>query len=80
MLCHLIKSYSRGDIDLVLVDPRVGDLDLSLCFKIGLPGDFEDEEESAPVSMKSVGAACEIPSLNSTPLVLMIADPPVAYS
>ena len=46
---------SMGDMDLVLVDPRVGDFDLSLCFKIGrIPGDFEEDEESAPFSTYSV--------------------------
>ena len=60
---------SKGDTDLVLVEPRVGDLDLSLCFRIGLiPGDLEDEEESSPFSVKSATGIGVIPSSNSTPL------------
>jgi hypothetical protein len=72
---------SVGDIDRVLVDPLVGDLDLSLCFKIRrIPGDFEEDEESAPFSMWSAAITSFIPSSNPTPFVVIFPNPAVPES
>ena len=72
---------SKGDIDRVLVDPLVGDLDLSRCFKIGrIPGDFEEEEESAPFSIASVLGSWDVPSLNATPFIGTFSNPAVPES
>ena len=72
---------SKGDVDLVLVEPLIGDFDLSRCFKIGrIPGDFDDEDESAPISAYSATATWDIPSLNSTPFVVTFPKPAVPES